>query len=266
MRLLTLITAIALLIAAVPARAGLIFADLDPVKGDSGTYSISEETAMGFEGTPVTAASTGSGQQTSEVVAVSRGGGTTVYVVLSAQTMKRTRTPSGSEDTSTSHSLEVCRATKRGLYLDKNISIEDGEDDSVDVGATLLEIRLPCAPGTSWGIGRLGFQDGFSLRPQATATAYETVKVPAGTFENCLKVIATCPSGIEGYLQQGDQRLEIVSGDLHAATWYYPRVGIVKEVVRSSLRLRPEGQVQMIPLRMDTMTTTELTTYKLGKP
>lgn len=245
--------------------AGLTYSDLDPAKGDKGVFKVTEQTMMGFEGVNNMAMSSGVGTQTSEIIAVEKGGGATVYAVLSNQTMKRTKKPGGTEEDSNSQTLEICRATQKGLYIDANIGLDDGKDDDVDVSPTVLDIRLPCAVGTSWAAGQMTYKDGFTIRPMCEAVGYETVQVAAGTFENCVKVVSKCPSGIEGYLQQEDQRLEIVSGDLLATVWYYPKIGIVKEVLNSTLRVRPEGQDQMAVLRMDTATMMELTEYKLGK-
>lgn len=260
---LPLAAAVALAIA-LPA-VGLTLADLEPAKGDRIAYRVSEDTKMSFEGTPATVSAHGSGTQTIEVVATSKGGGTTAYIVLSSQEMKRTRGQNGSEETTTSYSLEVCRTSPTGLYTDANISTENGEDSSVDVGRWVLNVRLPCEPGTSWRVGRLSYKDGFTMRPESQAVAYETVEVPAGTFEKCLKVASTCPNGIEGHLEQEGQTFEIVSGELAVTSWYAPKVGLTKEVVSTTLRLRPEGQDQAAILRIDTASTTELTDYKLAQ-
>jgi len=265
MRAVVLILALTLGLAAGVQAAGLALADLEPAKGDKGVYRVAEETTMALEGMPVRMSSSGLGTQTSEVVALSKGGRATISVIVSTQTMKRTRKPSGSSDTTTSYTMEVCRAVPNGLYVDASIGIENGEDDSVDIGRTLLEIRLPCMPGTSWRVGRMTYKDGFTLRPQSEAVGYETVQVPAGTFENCLKVNSTCPRGIEGYMEQNGERLEIISGDLEMTSWYYPLIGLVKETSRSSIRMRPEGQEEAAILRMDTTTATELTEYRLGR-
>ena len=265
MRRFTVIFAAILSFAPTVQADALTLADLEPAKGDRSVYRISEETTMAFEGTPIKMTARGSGTQTSEVAALSKGASTMVYVVLSSQEMKRTRSPSGSEDTTTSYSMEVCRASANGIYIDANVGMENGEESGVDVGKGVLQIRLPCEPGTSWRVGRLSYKDGFTLRPASEAAAYETVEVPAGTFEKCLKVNSTCPSGIEGYLDQEGQRLEILSGELQATSWYGPRVGLVKEILHTSLRLRPEGQEDAAILRVDTTTTTELSHYRLGQ-
>ena len=244
--------------------SGLTLANLEPAKGDKTVYRVSETSTITFEGAPAKATSTGAGTQTSEVVAVSKPKGATVYAELTTQTMKRTRTPGGSEDSS-SYILEVCRAVPFGLFVDANISVEDGEDSSIDVGKSLLEVKFPCEPGATWRVGRLGFKEGFSLRPVSKAESIETVSVPAGTFANCVKVVSTCPAGIEGYLMQEGQKLEIVSGEASFTSWYAPLIGVVKEFSNTSLRLRPEGQDQAAVLKMDTTTQTELTEYKLGQ-
>jgi hypothetical protein len=165
---------------------------------------------------------------------------------------------------STSHSLETCRATPKGIWVDSNWSWDDGKNSSVDIGSTFLEMRLPCQPGTTWKAGRATYVDGFSIAPVCEASGYEDVQVPAGTFKNCLKVVSTCPNGVDGYVLQEEQRLEIVSGSVEVTSYYYPKVGIVKEISVTSLRVRPEGQEDAAVLRMDTATTLSLQQYKLG--
>lgn len=254
-----------LLTAVTTHAAALTFADLEPAKGDKGAFRITEESSMTFENTPVKMSSKGSGLQTSEVVAISKGGKTTAYLVLSSHSMKRTRTPSGKEESTVSYTLESCRVNPNGVYVDANVNFENGEEDSVDLGKRVLQIRLPCAIGTSWRVGRLEYKDGFILRPQSQAVAFETVEVPAGAFENCLKVVSVCPRGIEGYIDQDGQKLSIISSDMEVTTWYYPRVGIVKETTHSVMGLQPEGREQAAVLKMDTTTNMELMEYKLGK-
>jgi hypothetical protein len=219
---------------------------------------------MSFEGTPRKTSTKGSGIQASVVASGGKGSRVTVYVVLSTQSMKRTR-PTGEVDPSTSYTMEVCRATPKGLYVDANFQVEGHEDDSVDVGNTVMEMKLPCAPGTSWRVGRMSFKDGYVLKPLSRAVAYEPMDVPAGKFANCLKVESTCPNGIEGFVEQDGERLEILSSESTFTTWYSTAVGIVKEVSYSMLRLRPEGEEDAAVLNMTTTTTTELTEYQPGQ-
>jgi hypothetical protein len=243
--------------------AEISLADVTPSRGDKCVYKVFEQTSMVFEGTPVTSSSHGTGTETSEAVAVSAGSDRTVFMVLTSRAVETTH-PDGKKDNSSSYSLETCRATKGGIWVDSSWAWENGEDASVDVGEKFLEMRIPCAPGTSWHGGRVTYKDGFTARPFCEAASYEDVQVPAGTFKNCLKVTSSTPDGLDGTILQGNQRLEIVSGKLDVTTWFYPRVGIVKEVSVTSLRLRPEGEEQAAILKMDSGTTLTLQEYKLG--
>lgn len=245
--------------------AGLTAADMEPVRGDKAVYRVLEESAMIFEGTPVHMSSKGSGFHSSEVLAADKSGRATVYLNLSTHSIKRVQSTSENASATTTYTLETCRMNPKGIFIESSLGFENGEENSVDVGQRVLQMRLPCAIGTSWRVGRLSYKDGFNFRPESQATDYETVEVPGGTFENCVKVVSTCPQGIEGYLDQEGQRLQILSSQLEISSWYYPRIGIVKETTRSMMRLQPEGQEHAAILRMDTTTNMELTEYKLGK-
>jgi hypothetical protein len=245
--------------------AGLTPQNMEPMKGDKMVYKVFEQNTMTFENTPVTLSTHGVGTETSEVVALSKGTGKSVFLMLTCHKMTTTNNTTKKTDESASQSLETCRSTQRGLWVDANWARDDKEDSSVDVGRTFLEMRLPCEPGTKWRGGCLAYKDGFTVRPESLAGGYEDVDVPAGTFKNCLKVTSSCPDGVDGYVLQDNQRLEVVSGDMHVTSWYYPRIGVVKEISTTTLRVRPEGQDEAAILKMETGSTTALAEYKLGK-
>jgi hypothetical protein len=199
------------------------------------------------------------------VVLVGQAGSATIYGHLIARTMARASKPSGKQDVTKTFTLEIGRLIPQGLYVDANISFENGKDDSVEIGTTLLELKLPCEPGMTWRAGRLTYKDGFTLRPEARVEGVETVQTPAGTFGDCLKIAGVCPNGVEGYFNQENQRLEILSSEARFTTWYYPQIGIVKEEMNSTMRVRPEGQERAAILRIITHQVTELTEYELAK-
>ncbi len=265
MKRFSLISALLVFACAGGLRAGSFgFAEMEPAKGDKSVYKVFEQSSMNFEGTPVRMSNRGVGTEKTEIVAASKGDGKTVFMALSNRSVKTTYSESGKVESSSTFGLETCRATPGGIWVDSNMAWDDGEDSSVDVGTCYLEMRLPCAPGTGWRAGRVSYKEGFSIRPYSEAVGYEDVSVPAGTFKGCLKVVSTSPDGVEGYLLQGENRLEIVSGNIEVTSYYYPKVGMVKEVSVSSLRVRPEGEDDVAVLKMETATTLALSEYKLG--
>lgn len=257
-----ILIAAALLTAAfgVCSAEGLTFKDMVPARGDKQVYSVIENTVMEFEGVGVRMESSSVGTSTSVCAAVS-GRDAVSYIVLTTRTMKIKRTPGG-EETTSSYSLDFCRAVPEGLFSDVNFQIENGEDRSVDVGNALMELKFPCAPGTVWQVGSLKFKDGFVMRPVSRAEGFEAVETPAGRFENCLKVVSECPNGVEGSVEQGGNSLEILRSRCEYITWYYPLIGIVKEVSRTEMSLRPRDLPGAAVLNMVTNSTTVLTEHK----
>lgn len=256
-----------LAILVVPAfanAAGFSLDDIRPVKGDRTVYKVFEQNTMTFENTPVTMSTRGTGTETTEVIGESKGSDKTIVQMLTIRDVKTTNNNTGKEETTKSYSLETCRTTPFGLWVDSNWTW-DGDDSSVDVGQTFLEMKVPCDIGASWVCGRLNYKDGFSIKPKSDVVSREDVDVPAGSFKSCLKVVSTTPDGAEGVLLQDNQRLEIVSGSMQITSWYYPHIGLVKEITATTMRVRPEGGEDNAILRIDTATTTTLQEYKLGK-
>jgi len=242
------------------SAAGFTFKDMIPSRGDRQVYSVTENTTMEFEGVGVRMESKSVGTSSSVCAAVS-GKDAVSYVVLTTRTMKTKRTPGGDE-TTTSYSLDFCRAVPEGLFSDANLQIENGEDRSVDFGSAIMELKFPCAPGAIWQVGRLAFKDGFVMRPVSRVEGFETVETPAGRFENCLKVVSMCPNGVEGSVEQEGHTLEILRSRSEYVTWYYPVIGIVKEVSRTEMSLRPSDLPGAATLNMVTISTTELVEHK----
>lgn len=81
--------------------------------------------------------------------------------------------------------------------------------------------------GTKWKIGTV--REGKLTMPMfAQVAGTESVTVPAGTFDDCLKVFITC-SHVSGTMGSGNDTAEITEGKSVTTIWLAPGVGVVKE-------------------------------------
>lgn len=102
----------------------------------------------------------------------------------------------------------------------------------------LFYLRHPLQVGTEWKIHRapVFLKEPFTMSARIESIE-ETVTVPAGTFERCIKVVA---AGVERGVLFGDN----VEIKFDRSTWFCPGVGLVKHVRhegRRSLSLQLES-------------------------
>jgi len=84
------------------------------------------------------------------------------------------------------------------------------------------------AAGRAWDVGII--RDGDTACPMTGRGAgRETVTVPAGTFENCLKVVYSSDE-ITGTMEMWDKTFSITSGRTRGVYWIAENVGVVKEL------------------------------------
>lgn len=96
-------------------------------------------------------------------------------------------------------------------------------------------VKYPVKVGSAWTTTAF-----FSNYPKLMATSTvesvsESVTVPAGTFENCVKI------KIDAAPDESEQRSRIFSSGqtlVQANIWFAPKVGVVRAVVTSSLFAR----------------------------
>jgi hypothetical protein len=91
----------------------------------------------------------------------------------------------------------------------------------------LISFAFGLKPGSKWKIGTVR-EGNLRMPMEAQVTGVETVTVPAGTFENCLKIYVTC-SKVTGTMGSGADMATIKSGKSVNTVWMHPSVGVVKE-------------------------------------
>lgn len=125
---------------------------------------------------------------------------------------------------------EVLLVSDRGTFITASkVSGMDGvlSDEWVKYDPPLMSFGSGLKPGSKWKIGAV--RDGNLRMPmEAQVAGIETVTVPAGTFENCLKVYVTCRK-VTGTMGSGADTATIKSGKSVDAIWVHPEVGVVKE-------------------------------------
>jgi hypothetical protein len=101
--------------------------------------------------------------------------------------------------------------------------------------------------GESWTVGTVR-QQKLLMPAKAKVTGVEDVKVPAGEFKDCLKVLTevTDPAG---QIVMPDITLEVKKGKTTKTSWYAPGVGLVKEQTSSTLSLA--GGSDMLELNQE---------------
>lgn len=95
------------------------------------------------------------------------------------------------------------------------------------------------AAGQSWDVGEM--RDGDTSAPTtARGAGRETVTVPAGTFEDCLKVVYSSDTA-SGVIQMWDKTFTVTSGRSRGVYWIAEGVGVVKELEIATSVAQAEG-------------------------
>lgn len=96
--------------------------------------------------------------------------------------------------------------------------------------------------GTKWKMGTV--REGKLTMPMyAQVAGTESVTVPAGTFDDCLKVHITC-NKVRGTMGSGNDTAEITDGKSITTIWIAPNVGVVKEdnILQAKMEFPPDEQ------------------------
>lgn len=112
-------------------------------------------------------------------------------------------------------------------------------------------LRHPAVPGTSWQDTAVTQMLTSRVRVPLTATvesASEVVTVPAGTFENCLKVVSRGSAHRDLGSIMGRARI-----DLERHAWYAPGVGLVRAVFREHSNHMMMGSGGESTLQLDSL-------------
>lgn len=134
--------------------------------------------------------------------------------------------------------------SEKGLFgLGHRSSGPDGEldDEWVSYDPPLVLFPENIEVGKNWKMGTLR-EDNIRIPMAFQVLDSETVTVPAGTFENCMKICGTS-AGISGTIGSGEDQAKIRKGMNIHTMWIYPGVGIVREQIISQIKmaLRPSG-------------------------
>ena len=145
-------------------------------------------------------------------------------------------------------SFSFIRETNKGQVLFATQTSKSAEPEILD---TLVYIyKEPFKSGTSW---EKDFTTTVMMESVTFPLTYvvqnkkETVTVPAGTFEKCMKVVA------KGEVERDKGLLGTVKINIVKTDWYAPKVGLVKSVLHKS------GNHMLI---QDEESITQLTGYK----
>jgi len=93
----------------------------------------------------------------------------------------------------------------------------------------LLYLKSSARTGEGWTVGKEKNM-GADLRTTATMESPETIRVPAGTFSNCLKIVHM--STVESLGSES----QVETGIVQDTFWYAKDVGVVKEFQVTSIR------------------------------
>jgi hypothetical protein len=132
-------------------------------------------------------------------------------------------------ETNGSTSFIFIRETSKGQMLYAKQASNTAEPVLVDT--TVYIYKEPFKPGTKWGgditttvmMETVTFPLNFEVQKQK-----ETVTVPAGTFEKCVKVVG------KGEIEREKGLLGTVKVTIVKTDWYAPKVGLVKSVFHKS--------------------------------
>ncbi|MEA2078162.1 MAG: hypothetical protein U9O95_09110 [Candidatus Marinimicrobia bacterium] len=147
-----------------------------------------------------------------------------------------------------STSFIFIRETKKGQIL---FAIQGAEDSEPVILEELVYLnKNPFKTGTTW---EGDFTTSVMMESVTFPLTYEiqkgkeTVTVPAGTFDKCLKVVA------KGEVERDKGLLGMVKITIVQTDWYAPKVGLIKSVLHKS------GNHVLI---QEDETITQLTGYK----
>ncbi len=129
------------------------------------------------------------------------------------------------------------RVNDEGILLDRNVKHGDFEDEYREIGRYLL--RFPLEPGQHWRSNtwsrvliKVGPPQKTEFRIVARVPLHveiesmnDTIRVPAGTFRNCMRIRSTGKS----FVNAGNYVGNTVVG-IDETNWYAPGVGLVKSV------------------------------------
>ncbi len=180
-----------------------------------------------------------------------RPNGDVVYVDVLTTKMEKGINAAASESTVES----LLMRSKDGIYiLGSKSSGMDGllSNQWVNYNPPLAMYGSGLKTGKKWKIGTV--REGKLTMPMyAQVAGIESITVPAGTFDDCLKIHITC-NKVRGTMGSGSDTAEITDGKSITTIWIAPGVGVVKEdnILQAKMEFPPDDKG-----RVFTMTGTQ---------
>ncbi len=219
--------------------------------GNRWEYSVSEMGIMSFsDGKMLKSAQSGSrGSCVEEIIAISerRPNGDVVY-----EDRMVTKTEKGiNTDAQESVVDSTLLKTKDGIFITAGKSKSDIgmlTGDQVEYDPPLVLFGTGLGTGKVWRMGT--FKEGKLTLPMYSRVAgRESVTVPAGTFDNCVKMYVTCKE-IAGFMGEGEDQAEVKRGTSVTTLWISPGIGTVKEdsILQATMEFPPDADGNLLTM------------------
>ncbi len=173
-----------------------------------------------------------------EVTAASESSDSTVY-----EYKEVTRTWSASGGDSHSETTELKLKSESGtlrILSSRTESSTENQPDIQQYEPPLLYYSASDAMALkSWNVGTMRERD-TKCTLSARGVGRETVKVPAGTFADCLKVVYT-GEGVSGTMDLWDKPFTVTGGRSCGVYWIAEGIGVVKELEVATTVAETEG-------------------------
>lgn len=149
-------------------------------------------------------------------------------VVYQTRTTDRSRDdiPDSKEDVLVTESLDL--VTKQGSYTLSTKAPEQHGGKTHKYSPPLLNYPSDIAPGCKWTVGTI-WEDDLHYTDVARVEGTETVETPAGTFDDCMKVVITHNKMAGSMSDESGAGVEIKSGKGIMVLWLAKGVGLVKQ-------------------------------------
>lgn len=212
--------------------------------GNRWEYSVSEMGIMSFTDSAMSrsAQSGARGSCVEEITGISerRPNGDVVY-----EDRMVTKTEKGLNTEAQESVMEsTLLKTKDGIFITTSKSKNDTgilTGEQADYNPPIMLFGSGLGTGKVWRMGT--FKEGkLNLPMYSRVAGRESVTVPAGTFDNCVKVYVTCKE-ISGVMGEGEDQAEVKGGSSVTTLWISPGIGTVKEdsILQATMEFPPDA-------------------------
>ena len=133
-------------------------------------------------------------------------------------------------------------ASEKGVFIlaSKASGLKELSSKWVKYDPPLVLFGSEMSPGSDWKVGTVK-EDELRMPMTAMVAGYETVTVPAGTFENCIKIYVVCEN-VKGTIGSGKDKTTVKSGKSVSTAWILPSVGVIKEesIIQMKMQFPPD--------------------------